>query len=215
MTLSRRAALALASALAAAACVGEAPRRTSFAPLRFDFLLKLQLDVAAIEEAPPPPPGPLDADDPVPPTDALFQMARDRLVAGGARGKAVFVIDQAEISGNARDLQGVFAVHLDIVAPDGSRAAFAEARVSRQLNGTDDLRGALYDLTQQMMQDMNVEFEFQVRRSLRSVLQEETAAPRPPPVEEQPLSPAASPSNAAARPAGGSSGSGSITRSRP
>jgi hypothetical protein len=40
-----------------------------------------------------------------------------------------------------------------------------------------------------MMEDMNVEFEYQVRRSLRDWLQEPTTAPPPPPVERQPLGP--------------------------
>ena len=53
--------------------------------------------------------------------------------------------------------------------------------------GIGDLRTALYDITTQMMQDMNVEFEFQVRQSLRDWLQVATTAPPPPPVEQQPL----------------------------
>ncbi len=224
MTLSRR--WLLMTPLWLASCAEQSPLRTSFPPLRFDYLLKLQLKVATIEEAPPPPPGPLDTLDPVPPIDALFQMARDRLVAGGARGKAVFTIDQADLSRVNNGLQGVMAVHLDIVAPDGSRAAFAEARVSRQSTGGEDLRGDLYDLTQAMLQDMNVEFEFQVRRSLRDWLQETGTAPPPAPVEQQPLSSPGSgpgpepgsgraPDNASAPPAAESSGSGSATRSQP
>lgn len=183
--------------LALAGCAEQVPPRTDFAPLSYDYLLKLQLNVGSIEEAPPPPPGPFDAQDPVPPIDALFQMARDRLVAAGSGGKAVFVIDQAEISRVSNGLQGVFAVHLDIVAPDGRRAGFAEAQVSRQIVGIEDVRGGLYDLTRQMMQDMNVEFEFQVRRSLRDYLQESGAAPAPAPVQQQSLPSPGSPQPAA------------------
>ncbi len=200
--LPRRAALLLP--LLAAACAEERQTRTSFAPLRFDYLLKVQLNVAAIEEAAPPQPGPLDALDPAPPIEALFQMARDRLVAGGARGKAVFTIVQADLARDGPGLQGAFAVRLDIVTPEGARAGFAEARVARQSTGGEDLRGDLYDITQAMMQDMNVEFEFQVRRSLREWLQEAGAAPAPAAVEQQPLSPQR-PDGAAAPPAAGSS----------
>ena len=194
MTVSRRA-LLLAALLAG--CSDQAPRRTSFPPLQFDYLLKLQLNVASIEEAPPPPPGPLDQLDPAPPIDALFQISRDRLVAGGASNKAVFTVEQAELSRSSDGLQGVMAIRLDVVRADGSNAAFAEARVARQSTGGDDLRADLYDLTKAMLQDMNVEFEFQVRRSLRDWLQETGTAQPPAPVEQQPLTP---PPGAAAAP---------------
>lgn len=188
MTLARRSLLALPLALAA--CADDGPIRTSFPPLTYDYLLKLRLNVADIEFAPPPPPGPLDDIDPAPPAQALLQTARDRLVAGGSLGRAVFVIDQAQISRIPGGLDGALAVHLDVQTSEGTRAGFAEARVSRRLVGIgDDLRGALYDITQQMMQDMNVEFEYQVRRTLRDWLQEATTAPAPAPVQEAPLSP--------------------------
>ena len=50
-----------------------------------------------------------------------------------------------------------------------------------------DLPAALYDMTRAMMDDMNVELEFQIRRSLRDWLQDPTAAPPPAPVEQQEL----------------------------
>lgn len=188
MKLPRRSFLALP--LAAAGCVSASPPRTSFPPLRYDYLLKLRLNVADIEMAPPPPLGPLEAMDPVPPAQALLLMAQDRLVASGSLGRAVFVIDQAQIMRIPDGLDGALAVHLDVQTSEGTRAGFAEAKVSRRLVGiSDDLRGALYDITQQMMQDMNVEFEYQVRRTLRDWLQEATTAPNPAAVEQQPLSP--------------------------
>ena len=188
MRLTRRSLLALP--LAITACTTDSQPRTSFPPLTYDFLLKLRLNVAEVELAPPPPPGPLDDMNPAPPAQALLQMARDRLVASGSLGRAVFVVDQAQIMRIPTGLDGVLVVHLDVQTSVGTRAGFAEARVSRRLAGIgEDLRGALYDITQQMMQDMNVEFEYQVRRSLRDWLQETTTAPAPGPVEQQPLSP--------------------------
>ena len=182
----RRALLALPLSLAA--CTTGAPLRTSFPALRSDFLLKLRLNVADIEFAPLPPPGPLDASNPAPPAPALLQMARDRLAAGGSLGRAVFIVDEAQITRLPDGLDGALAVHLDVRTSEGTRAGFAEARVSRRLAGIgDDLRGALYDITQQMLQDMNVEFEFQVRRSLRDWLQQAELAPAPAPVQQQPL----------------------------
>ena len=188
MTLSRRSALLMP--LIAAACAGQPPVRQSFPPLRYDYLTKLRLNVANIEFAPPPEPGPLDALNPVPPAEALLQMARDRLAPGGSLGRAVFTVDQALISRLPNGLEGALAVHLDVLTSQATRAGFAEARVSRRAVGIgSDLRSALYDITRQMMEDMNVEFEFQVRRSLRDWLQEPTTAPPPPPVERQNLSP--------------------------
>ena len=188
MRLTRRRALLLP--LLVAACGEDAPVRTSFPPLRYEYLTPLRLNVAAIEYAPPPEPGPLDGLNPSPPAQALLRMAHDRLAAGGSLGRGVFVIDQALISRIPDGLEGALTVHLDVLTSEGTRAGFAEARVSRRLAGIgSDLRGALYDITQQMMQDMNVEFEYQVRRSLHDWLQDTTTAPLPAPVQQQSLSP--------------------------
>ncbi|MBV8911533.1 MAG: hypothetical protein JOZ05_00680 [Acetobacteraceae bacterium] len=186
MRLARR--LLLLCPLLVAACGGDEPVRRDFPPLRYDYLTPLRLNVANVELGPPPPPGPLDDINPAPPAQALLQMARDRVLPGGATGRAVFVIDQALVTRVPDGLEGTLAVHLDVLTSEGTRAGFAEARVSRRAVGIGrDLRGALYDMTRQMMDDMNVEFEFQVRRSLRDWLQEATTAPPPAPVEQQPL----------------------------
>lgn len=186
--LTRRSILVLLPLVAAGCGGGDAlPARDSFPPLSFGYLTPLRLNVASIEEAPPPPPGPLDDSNPAPPAQALLRMAQDRLSASGTLGRAVFTVDEASIVRRGGGLDGSLAVHLDVLTSEGSRAGFAEARVSRRAEGIGDLRTALYDITTQMMQDMNVEFEFQVRQSLRDWLQVATTAPPPPPVEQQPL----------------------------
>jgi hypothetical protein len=178
----------LVSPLLLAGCGGGTPMRRDFPPLRYDYLAPLRLNVANVELGPPPQPGPLDASNPAPPGPALLQMAQDRLAAGGSSGRAVFTIDQADISRIPNGIEGALAVHLDVLSPEGTRAGFAEARVSRRAVGIgSDLRGALYDMTRQMMDDMNVEFEFQVRRALKDWLQDVSTAPPPAPVEQQPL----------------------------
>jgi hypothetical protein len=174
----------------ASGCGDDTPALNGFAPLTYGYLVPLRLNVATIDEASPPPPGPLDDVNPAPPSQALLQMAKDRLAPGGSLGRAVFTIDDATITRTHDGLNGSLAVHLDVLTSDGARAGFAEARVSRRASGIgSNLRAALYDITAQMMQDMNVEFEFQVRQSLREWLQEATTAPPPPAVEQQPLSP--------------------------
>lgn len=192
-----RRALVLLPLLGAAACLtgcggDAAPTRTSFPPLRYDYLTPIRLNVASIEvqdEAAGPPGA--GATLPVSPAQALRSMAEDRLLAAGAQGRAVFVIDQAVLTPVGRGLAGTLAVHLDVLSPEGGRAGFAEAQVSRRVSSVgSDPRGAAYDLLRQMMDDMNVEFEFQVRRSLRDSLQTTAPnAPPPAPVEQQDLSP--------------------------
>ena len=176
--------MALLLPLAGTAC-GEDVSPGAMPPLRFDYLAPLRLNVAAVDVGEAPPPSPIEAQSPAPAGMALRQMALDRLTADGSSGRAVFVIDGAQISRSAGGLSGVMAVHLDILATDGARVGFAEARVSRAATARGNLRRALYDLTRQMMDDMNVEFEFEVRRSLREWLQDVTAAPAPAPVEQQ------------------------------
>lgn len=156
-------------------------------PLRYDYLAPLRLNVAAVDVGDAPPPRPVEALSPAPMGATLRQMALDRLAAGGATGRAVFVIDTAQVDQSSRGLTGLMAVRLDILTAEGVRAGFAEVRVSRSATTDGDLRGALYDLTRQMMDDMNVELEFEIRRSLRDWLQDPSAAPPPAPVEQQEL----------------------------
>ncbi len=181
--LSRR--LALLLPLAAACGGDELPRELP--PLRYNYLRSLPLNVATVDVGPAPPPSPIEAQSPALVGAALRQMALDRLVAGGTLGRAVFIIDEARIDRVSGGLQGVLAAHLDVVTTESVRAGFAEARVSRTATVPGSLRLALYDLTRQMLDDMNVEFEYQVRRSLREWLQDTTTAPPPAPVEQQEL----------------------------
>ncbi len=181
--------------LVVAACVA-APETSPEAmpPLRYDYLTKLRLNVGAIDiddQAVPTAPGDVAALSPDPPAQALRQMAEDRLVAGGNTGRAVFVIENASIlRGPGGELTGALAVRLDIMTGSGSPTAYAEARVSRVLtNDTTGLRPALYDITRQMMNDMNVEFEYQVRHSLKDWLQEASPVSAPAPVQQEQLSP--------------------------
>ena len=186
----------LAGALCAAALAGcggdEPPVVRSFPALHYDYLPKLRLNVGQVEVADhslPVSPQDVASSSPVVPAQALAQMARDRLFAAGNTGTASFVIDQASI---VRDpsgaLDGQLAVHLDIATPDGAHTGYAEARVARQHTpGSDPEDGSanLYNLTRQMMDAMNVELEYQVRRSLKPFLVSGAGVPAP--VAAQPL----------------------------
>ena len=159
----------------------------NFAPADYGYLPKLRLMVGTltIEDHATQPAGPDDLAPtaPVPPDQALQQMARDRLLAAGNSGTGVFTIDQASITGGGGGaLDGRLAVHLDILTGNGGHAGYAEAHVTRRfVPGADTsdagTRAQLYELTRQMMQDMNVEVEYQVRRSLRDWLVDASGAP--------------------------------------
>jgi hypothetical protein len=181
--------------LLAAAC-GSEPGPERFPLPNYSYLTPLRLNVATIEiddRSTPIGGDQLMALAPVRPADALKQMAMDRLRTGGSVGRAVFVIDQAWIKRDQGGLDGRLSVHLDIYAGGDTRVGFAEATVARRRTSTDtdeDVRTVLYNFVTQMMSDMNVEFEYQVRRTLKDYLQDTAGvAPPPPPVPTQDLPP--------------------------
>jgi hypothetical protein len=185
--LTRRVALLLPLALAA--CGGE-DESLAFAPLRYNDLPPIRLNVAsiAIEQRFIPAGVPPDVSyrDPVAPIDALKAMAHDRLQAFGTSNKAVFAILDASLTRDRDVLTGSFAVSLTIQDEGGASLGFAEARVqSRHVGEIDDIRPVLYDMTKSLMSDMNVEFEYQIRRHLKTWLTTDTAPPAP--VQQAPL----------------------------
>ena len=186
----------LTATLFLSGCGGGGEEAQAFRPLSYSYLTPLRLNVGGIriEDHVPPPAGPdLAQEAPVPPEEALRRMAQDRLVAAGSSGTAVFSIDQAAVTGEpGGPLDGTLAVHLDIIGNNGGHSGYAEAHVSRQFvpgAGTDNdgLRSELYNLTVQMMQDMNVEFEYQLRRTLSDWMVDASGAPVAASVEQQPL----------------------------
>lgn len=192
-----------------AACADEPPP-PDFQPLDFNYLTKIRLLVATIDVdtswTPAPVPGAehVEALSPIQPLQSLRRMAEERLIPAGNDGHAVFVVDDASLLRTGRLFEGNMKVHLDLSVAEGTKTGYAEAQVSRTRTITDDsvvgTQTALYELVKQMMADMNVEFEFQVRRSLHDYLQAATeTAPTPPPVEQQDLN--AAPGAAAPPPA--------------
>jgi len=184
--LTRRFSLLLPLALAA--CGGGEDR--VFEPLRFNYLPPIQLNVAAIEiEQRFVPSGvapDVSGQDPVPPITALRAMANDRLQAFGTSNRAVFAILDGSMTRNSDVVRGAFAVSLTIYGDGGDQRGFAEARVeSRRSGPIDDLRPVLYDMTKSMMDDMNVEFEYQIHRNLKSWLTSAVAPDMP--VQQAPL----------------------------
>ena len=124
--------------------------------------------------------------DPVPPVEALKAMASDRLMAFGTENKAVFAILNASLTRQSDVIAGTFEVSLTVLDNGGNRLGFATAQVHSEHTGAiGNLRTTLYEMTRSMMSDMNVEFEYQVRRNLKQWLTTPTAPDRP--VEQTPL----------------------------
>lgn len=167
---NRRAVLLLP--LLVAACSGRLdPAPVPPGPLGFRHLTPLALNVASIEipEEAAQPATPPDVGAQLSPTaaEAVRIMARDRLVAVGTSGQAVFTVTQAQVTQGRDQLTCLLGCRLEVLSPLGSRLGFVEAAARRAVSGPDANRPrAAEALLRQAMDDLNVEFEFQVRRNL-------------------------------------------------
>jgi len=195
----------VAAALLLAGCGEDAAQSppVAYEQPTYGYLTKLHLNVAQvdIDDSWQPAVGPglprhVESLSPVAPVEALRRMAQDRIAIGGSSGRARFVIEDASIVAGPDRLDGSLAVRLNIATSDGAPAGFAEARVIRSMTlggATDGGRATAYALVTQMMADMNVEFEFQAKRSLHDYLQATDPVAAPAPVQSQDLPPPGSP----------------------
>ncbi len=187
--LFQRVALLL-GVLTLASCGGPSKPR-DFPPMTYDYLPQIRLNVASVEvdnRFVPASRNEVSDRAPIPPVVALRQMANDRLKAFGTSGRAVLVIKDASLLKSGDEILGHMAVELDVYTSDDKRAGFATAEVVQRRTGdTSDLQGTLYDLTKTMMDRMNVELEFQARRSLRDWLMPDKPTAAKAPVQQQDL----------------------------
>ncbi|MFC7476397.1 hypothetical protein ACFQS7_18670 [Dankookia sp. GCM10030260] len=176
---NRRALLLLP--LAVAACSTPDPAYVPPGPMRFNHLTPLSLNVAAIEVAPGGPPsqsGDIGARLLPSPVEAVRTMAQDRLIAVGTTGEARFVVTQAAMVQGRDSLTCLVGCRLEILSAEGQRLGFVEAQSRRAVSGTDAGRPrAAEALLRQAMDDLNVEFEFQLRRALKDWLVRLTPGP--------------------------------------
>lgn len=173
---------ALALSLGVAAC-SDGNGNQTFPPLDYSYLSQIHLNVASIDvqDEAPAAPDSLSAKAPTAPDEALKAMASQRLVASGTSGKADFIIKQAYLN-RAGDnaVTGAMDVQLNIADAGNQHTGFVHARITRKLDTGDrdpTSRKELYALTSQMMQDMNVELEFQIRKKLMSWMTDATGTP--------------------------------------
>ncbi|MBU8540757.1 hypothetical protein [Falsiroseomonas tokyonensis] len=193
-----------------------AAREEALAPLPplvtgYRHLTPLRLNVLEIEVGQPLP-GAVQVAEPAPvrPEVEMRRMAEDRLVPIGTEGRARFLITNARFTrqtlAQSGGISAMFAgepgerlavelaCRVEILAGDGTRVAFVEAQVQRVQTVADGAsastrRQAAEEVVRQAMEAMNVEFEFQLRRTLRAWLAEGVTptAPAPVPVEREDL----------------------------
>ncbi|MFT9418558.1 hypothetical protein [Acetobacter sp.] len=223
------AAFVLPAALAGCA---DQPQPTRFAPLSYDYLGQIHLNVATLDvvdnSVANPEPGDIGYKSPSPPDHTLRQMAADRLIATGnatATSTAHFVIDRAFILHQpGGTLDGQMDIHLDILNPEGRRVATASAQATQTLHPdpsqTVESPANLYEITKDMMQTINVEFEYQIRHSLNKWLVDAGGTPMNNAIQTQPLTgapdatPPAAPSPEALSPAVPSPAAGTMSDTR-
>jgi hypothetical protein len=146
----------------------------------------------------------VDQSAPLQPADVMLRMAQDRLSAAGGPGKARFLIQTASLTREGGASGGVFSpasetfrcvmrCQVEIISSEEAILATTSAEATRVATGSvrdAGERGALAERAVKLAgQDLNVEFEYQLRRHLRAWLQL-VAAPGetlPQPVEREAL----------------------------
>ena len=200
---ARRSFLLLPPAVAAAAasCARPAPPAPPLPPMSWTHLTPLPLDVAALEivpSAPPSPPGDVGPLLSPTPADAVRGMARARLSAAGGSGPAVVPVTAASlVAAPGGALRCSLGCRVDVAGKGGEEGSggFMEAAAQRGVSGAEASRPRAADLLlRRTMEDLNVEFEFQLRRNLRRWLVAVAPAAAggtavPPPVSREELAP--------------------------
>jgi hypothetical protein len=162
-----------------------------FPPLRYAFLPPISLNVQRVEMAGgytrAGGDGEIIGASPVDPMDTLYAMARDRLKPVGTDNTAIFRILNASIMRHRDALSGELAVRLDVRNDDDTNTGFVIAHVTANRPGLGaDRRVVVYDMLKSMMDDMNVELEYQIRGKLRPwVIEPPAPAPQPVPSSEK------------------------------
>jgi len=175
---------------ALAACAGRSEAPINPAPPRFDFLTPLRFDVASVEHVPATPGETSRADAPAPlnPAALAAQMGRERVFAAGTEGTVRFLVERATLIRSRTGEGGLFApgterltcdiaVRVELVDAAGARQGFARAEIRRVASGAAGSASLAERTVRQAMDDLNVAFEFQVRRALRDRLVATTTEP--------------------------------------
>jgi len=128
----------------------------------------------------------VDQSAPLQPADVMLRMARDRLSAAGGPGKARFLIQTASLTREGSASGGVFSpasetfrcvmrCQVEIISSEDATLATTSAEATRAVTGPVRNAAERAELAERAVklagQDLNVEFEYQLRRHLRGWLQ--------------------------------------------
>jgi hypothetical protein len=157
---------------------GSGPRPQTFPPLDYSYLPPIVLKVATLNVVnnyvPMPGQATLIGEDPEPPANALLAMLSHRLVADGTPGTGTVTIETASIDQVGGSLVGSMTVDVNLSNPGGSSTGYTEASVTASQPAPNPtasrnaVEAALYDLTKQLMNSMNVQLQYQIQRNLGS-----------------------------------------------
>lgn len=152
------------------------PPPQNFPPLDYSYLPPIVFKVSAVNVVnayvPSPDEATLIGEDPEAPADALLAMLNHRIVASGTPGTATVTIETASIDEAGGNLSGAMVVDLHLVSGNGLSSGDTEVSVTASQTApdsdasSDDLRAALYGLTKKLMNNMNVELQYEVQRHL-------------------------------------------------
>lgn len=167
------------------ACSHDEPK--TFAPLTYDYLTPIFFNVSQmdVQNLPENQQYPRDVTNlsPILPATALQNMANTRFQARGSSGKGVFTINRASLQEQGHNgIYGQMDATLSIYNNNNQKVASVQASVNHTYD-IDSSKGAasskanLYDATQKLMQDMNVELEFQIRKHLGNWIVDATGTP--------------------------------------
>jgi hypothetical protein len=168
--------LALISALALASCSSPPPPE-SFAPLNYSYLTPITFKVATLNVVNAYVPGAdeatLNADNPAPPGATLMTMLNQRMQPSGQPGTGTITVQVASITEAGGTLSGQMTVDINLASADGRSTGFAEASVSASAAApsdddpsSNDMRTALYQLTKQLMDAINVQLPYSIAHNI-------------------------------------------------
>lgn len=147
----------------------------NFAPLNYSYLPPILLKVSQINVTNSYVPTPSQVQtavlDPAPPAETLLTMLKQRLQPSGQPGTATVTVQTAYVDQVKGNLVGQMTVDVNLASADGRSTAFTEASVSAmqtapQSDDPADMQVALYDLTKQLMTQMNVQLQYEIQKNI-------------------------------------------------
>ncbi|WP_458095912.1 hypothetical protein [Roseomonas sp. WA12] len=175
--------LALGAPLLLLACGGREPPPAPPRVEGYAYLTPLRLNVADLEVVAMPVDARVDPPAPIQPAAEVARMGRDRIAPSGTTNRARFVVEAASLTRSGDAIAVLLRARVEVLDGD-RRIAFAEAEARRSLTGTGSSGAARSRAAETIMiramEDLNVEFELQVRRNLRDwLLETSPSAPVP------------------------------------